>query len=79
MVVETMTEEITKPNLLEQKVLELIVSYDSLKSENVELRQKNNELLVSNQMLLDRNRRASRKIKDVISNLKKANQPYKNN
>ena len=79
MVVETMTEKITKPNLLEQKVLELIASYDSLKSENVELRQKNNELLVSNQMLLDRNRRASRKIKDIISNLKKANQPYKNN
>ncbi len=76
---ETMTEEVTKQNLLEQKVLELIASYDSLKSENVELRKKNNELLVSNQMLYDRNRRASRKIKDIIGNLKKANQSYKNN
>ena len=79
MVARTMTEEKTKPNLLEQKVLELIASYESLKSENAELRQNNNELLVSNQVLLDRNRRASRKIKDIISNLKKANQPYKNN
>ena len=79
MVAKTMTEEKTKPNLLEQKVLELIASYESLKSENAELRQNNNELLVSNQVLLDRNRRASRKIKDIISNLKKANQPYKNN
>lgn len=74
-----MTEETTNTNLLEQKVLDLIASYDSLKTENMELRNKNNELLVSNQMLVDRNRRASRKIKDVIGNLKKANQPYKNN
>lgn len=75
---EAMTEETSKPDLLEQKVLELITSYDSLKSENMELRKKNNELSVSNQMLLDRNRRASRKIKDIIGDLKKANQPYKN-
>ena len=68
MVAKTMTEEKTKPNLLEQKVLELIASYESLKSENAELRQNNNELLVSNQVLLDRNRRASRKIKNIIRN-----------
>ena len=74
---EAMTEETSKPDLLEQKVLELITSYDTLKSENVELRKKNNELSVSNQMLLDRNRRASRKIKDIIGDLKKANQPNK--
>ncbi len=75
--VEPMNEETTKSDLLEQKVLELIAGYDSLKSENVELRKKNSELLASNQMLFDRNRRASRKIKDIIGDLKKANQPYK--
>ncbi|MDE0308752.1 MAG: hypothetical protein OXI60_02825 [Acidiferrobacterales bacterium] len=68
-----MTEKPSKTDLLEQKVLELIARHDELRSENVRLRKKNNELSVSNQLLYDSNRRASRKVKDIISNLKKAN------
>ena len=69
-----MTDDMTELQLLEQKVHELIASYNSLKSENADMRRRIEELTTDNRSLVDRNHQASRKVQEIINNLQSINQ-----
>lgn len=70
-----MTDDMTELQLLEQKIHELIASYNSLKSENADLRLRIEELAANNQTLVDRNHQASRKVQEIIDKLQNINRP----
>lgn len=68
-----MTDDITELELLEQKVHELIASYNSLKSENSDLRRQLAVLTAENRTIIDQNTQASLKVQKIIDNLHNIN------